>query len=209
MRKNKTSGALPEAEWAFHKVPQCELRYCAEWELSRLCGRKQQPWLKLTDAAKQRFVFQEQGSFQEVPIDIGHSLKRCLKKSAPAVQVITFIVDFRENESALLEIFRFWFKSSPHRKKCQKKSATLNGRWRSLLAKIVVLRATEAGFSRAAAKEKTLALWKKWQLNDATSGILSAPHWSRALREAKALRKPLPARNPMIIGNPPYGLQAS
>jgi len=51
---------LPESEWAFHKVAKDQLRYCAMWELARLCGNKQKPWRDLPDEAKARFILREQ-----------------------------------------------------------------------------------------------------------------------------------------------------
>lgn len=203
--KNKTSIEFPEDEWAFHKVPKKELRYCAQWELARLCGKEQKPWRKLTDTAKRRFTFRDQASLHEVDAALGRFLEQWLKRKVPAVKVITLLVDFREDSYVLLELFKHWLESSPHRKRFRMNSPS---RWHSLLARIVVVRATEAGLSREEAKAKTADLWKNWKLDNATEGILSAPHWSRALREARTLRKLLRANNGgfnFLICDPPYG----
>src|SRR2546426_115316 len=128
---------FPDSEWAFHKVPKHELRLCAKWELARLCGQKQKPWLKLTDKTKVRFT-REQSSLQEIPAKVGNWLNGWLKKETRAVKTITFLIDFQEHDGALIEMFRYWLKSSK-RKEWQQQHA----RWRSLLVKSVVLRATE------------------------------------------------------------------
>jgi hypothetical protein len=59
---------FPESEWAFHKVKKRDdLRYCAMWELARLRGDKQKPWLDLTPEAQARFILREQYSLLEIP----------------------------------------------------------------------------------------------------------------------------------------------
>ena len=201
-KKDGPSATFSEYEWAFHKVKKNELRYCAQWELARLCGKKEKPWLKLTKAAKRRFIYSDQGSLKELDAAAGEVLRPWLKISLPAVKMITLVVDFREDQSVLLKLFENWLESSPYRKRFQRDSAN---RWRSLLSKIVILRAAEAGLSRKAAIQKTAELWRQWKLNGATEGILSAPHWSRALREAKALRRPLQSdKGHLLIGDPPF-----
>lgn len=204
---------LPENEWAFHKVPKVELRYCAKWELTRLCGKKQKPWLQLTDKAKARVILQEHTSLQEIPASVGHvlvtsTLRHFFGKEYSALKVVTYLVDFRESESRLLETFRRWLKSSPHRKKWQRQPKPPSDRGRNLLMKIVILRATDAGLTREAAISHTSELWEKWNLKHATTGILSAPHWSRALRLAKKMREKPPIepvdKASFVKVDPPY-----
>jgi hypothetical protein len=181
---------------------------CAEWELARLCGKKQKPWLKLTEGDKKplRRLIVRQGGLQELPMDYACSLPvlGLIKRNRPGLELVVLVVDFAESEAALVASFRHWLRSSPSRKEWRKNAATLNARWRSLLAKVVVLRATEANLKRKAAIEKTAELWRHWQWDHAAAGLLSASHWSRALREAKALRKSLASLPSMMIGDPPY-----
>ena len=201
---------LPEAEWAFHRVPKDKIRYCAMWELGRLWGSKQKPWLTLTLKERERFVLQEQGSsLQEIPASSGPGAEDFARRVAQSVgekdsslKKVTFLVNFREREGILRELFRLWLKYSPQRQKWRKGAKPPRDRWRSLLAKIVILRATEAGLTRESAIRKTAELWKKWkwgQKEAKTGGILSAPHWSRAKRQAMALRERAP-----VICDPPY-----
>ncbi len=206
-QKHKAPGPLPEAEWAFHKVPKRELRFCAEWELARLCGKKQPPWLKLTESAKQRVkrLVLTQGAVQELPLEFAIYLQASLKEHAPGVETVALLIDFTESEGAVLDAFRYWLRSRLARKKKRTAATAVNARWRSLLAKIVVLRAVEAGFTRVAAQNKTAELWKQWRFDTATEGFLSPPHWSRALREAKTLRTSLATQPSLAIGDPPYG----
>jgi hypothetical protein len=162
---------LRESDWAFHKVPREKLRYCAMWELGRLWGNKQKSWFDLTPKAKERFVIQDRGSgLQEIPANVAPLMvgpfARCLGHSFgedySALKPITFLVNFREREGKLRELLKLWLKSSPQRKKWQKKTKPPKDRWRSLLAKIVVLRATEAGLTREAAIQKTSVTSRNW-----------------------------------------------
>jgi hypothetical protein len=218
-QQRKAPKPFPEAEWAFHKVLKNELRLCAEWELARLCGRRQKPWLNLKEAEKKRLrrLTARQGGFRELPMEFAHSWVRghaehSGQHSRPdlaeilhqGLEVIAFLVDFTETEDTLVHGFRAWLRSSPSRRQWRETAATLNTRWRSLLAKIVVLRATEANLTRSVAIEKTSELWRHWQIDKASAGFLSPPHWSRALRQAKALRKALSPGFSMVVGNPPF-----
>lgn len=204
--KGQAAASFPEAEWAFHKVPQGELRLCAEWELARVGGKQQKPWLQVTGAEKERLRLQllRYGALQELPLEFGGRLPKSLGGPKGGIYVTAFVVDVTETEGTLVENFRHWLRTSPNRKKWRKKAPNLNPRWRSLLAKIVVLRANEAGLTREAAIERTAELWKKWTFDQATEGFLSPPHWSRALREAKALRRSLRTSPQVIMGDPPY-----
>jgi hypothetical protein len=180
---------FPECEWAFHKIRrQSELRYCAMWELARLQGAEQKPWLELTDDAKAEFISAEHCELLEIPDTIGH----VLPDPDSALKVITFLVDFGRSEVKLLEAFRRWLRSSPHRKHWRKNPKPPKERWRSLLAKIVILRATEVGLTRKAAIKTTSDLWVAWTTKGVEDGLTSAPHWSRALAEAEALRERKP-----------------
>jgi len=182
--KKTVPAALPESEWAFHKVRKSEIPYCARWELARLRGSKQKPWLELSEDAKAEFISADKWGLLEAPANldfVGDATDSALK-------VITFLVDFRESEAKLVEGFQRWLRSSPHRKRWRKNLKPPKERWRSQLATIVVFRVTEAGFTRKTAQAKTSDLWKVWQLKQMT-----APHWSRALRKAKALREKKPS----------------
>ncbi len=218
-QRRKAPKPFPEAEWAFHRLHKKELRLCAEWELARLCGRKQKPWLKLTVATKKRLkrLTSRQGGLQELPMEFAHTwvhghADHSGQHSHPdlagmplqGLEVIAFLVDFTETEDTLVHGFRAWLRSSPSRRKWRETAATLNTRWRSLLARIVVLRATEANLTRSAAIEKTSELWRHWQIDKARAGLLSPSHWSRALRQAKALRKAFKSQPSLAFGNPPY-----
>jgi hypothetical protein len=177
-------------EWAFHKLKRGEeLRYCALWELARLRGSKQKPWLKLSERAKEKFMVSEQDSLQEIPATVGPALSAFFGKKPSPLKTITFLVDLSEGEGKLCDAFLRWLRSSPQRKRWRMKPKATKDRWRSLLSKIVILRATEAGLKWPAAKEATADLWKKWKLDLASQGLLSQSHWDRALNEAKALRR--------------------
>lgn len=185
--------ALPFSEWAFHKLRRkSELPYCALWELARLQGVKQKPWLELPEDAKAEFISAEHWGLLEIPDKVGY----IDGDPASTTKAITFLVDFGESINNLLEAFRRWLRSSPHRKGRQKRRQKISKlpqkKWRSLLARIVILRATEARMTRAAAIKHTSDLWAAWTTKGVEAGLTSAPHWSRALSEAKALRKEEP-----------------
>jgi hypothetical protein len=205
-KKQRAPTILLEAEWAFHKVPQKELRCCAEWELARLCGKQQEPWLKLTKAKKERLlrIITTQTGLHEVPSAFIPLFKEEIpNKYTPGMELITLLVDFSESDASLVKSFRNWLRSSKTRKKWRKKSGVRNTRWRGLLAKIVVLRTHEAGLTRKAAQEETAELWRHWQLDKASAGFLSPEHWSRALSEAKALRVLWVSQTFVALGDPP------
>ena len=191
----KWASRLPENEWAFHKVPDSELRNCAAWELSRLAGAKGRPWLDLSQEEKRLNNAENVSTFQQVPPWYGDFLKNFLLKVPQMeqplpVEVVSFVLDYREAEPALIKSFRNWLRNSENRKKWYV-AASLpphRPRSRAILAGIVVFRAANAGLSRAQAIKVTGPLWKAWKLDLSEAGILSAPHWSRALARIKTLR---------------------
>jgi hypothetical protein len=197
-RKQETAPTgLHETEWAFHTLKRKdELPYCALWELARLRGSKQKPWLKLAKKAKAQFIASEQQVLQEIPPTVGPVLTHSLLghwfgKEHAEKKAITFLVDVSAGKGKLIEAFTHWLDSTPYRRKWRKKPKPTKARWRSLLSKIVVLRTHEAGLTWSDAINATAELWKAWKLADATQGLLSQPHWNRALCEAKALREPI------------------
>src|SRR5712664_2064728 len=104
--------SFSESEWAFHKVPNRELAHCARWELARLSGKKQKPWMNLSDEEKAKIPLRAQGSLQEIPASVGYWLNGFLKREYPALRPITFLIDFQEDEPALIELFKYWLKAS-------------------------------------------------------------------------------------------------
>ena len=194
---------LPESEWAFHKVKESELRLCAVWELARLQGAKRKPWLDLTEEEKAKFASaSEWGLFdaQDAVANPALNLPLTLcEQDESILQPVTFYINPRASDAVLLKDFRRWLRTSPQRMRRLKRPKPTKNRWRSLLARIVILRAADAGLTRNAAIERTSALWSAWTTKGVQEGLTSAPHWSRALGQAKALRKRRPDKSHLDV----------
>jgi hypothetical protein len=164
--------------------------------------------LDLTPEERKRFVVEVAGSsLQEIPasvspgvIAIAHRHRGFLGQDYQALKVITFLVDFKQREGTLRELFRLWLKKSPHREKWRENAKPPTDRWKTILGDIVILRATEAGMTREVAKEELSPLWKKWRYYSFTEGKLSRPHWRRSLVRAKALRE----EPQIVVADPPW-----
>lgn len=136
-RRKPAPVKLKQCEWAFHKLKRKEeLRYCALWELARLRGSKQKPWLILANRAKEKFMVSEQDFLQEIPATVGPVLKASLLAhlfgaELSAKKPITFLVDFSRGEGQLCDAFKRWLKSSPLRRKWKRKPKATPERWRS------------------------------------------------------------------------------
>jgi len=172
---------LPEVEWAFHLVPGDQLKYCALWEIERHCGGNLQPWLALTEDQRRRNILSVKGdSFREVlpsaPVELGDLFTE--------KEVVRFLIDLHEKRNVLVRQFERWLDSRRTNTERHKPRPPAC-HWKSFLADLVIYRATAAGLQRKPAQDATAPLWKAWKLDNATSGILSAPHWSRALKRAK------------------------
>jgi hypothetical protein len=183
---------LPRDEWAFHVVPQAELGPCALWELERHRGKEQKPWLALSTKEKARRFFNRASFFQEVSYEVGHYMTEWIRKESGQkdipIKIVSFLIDSRADKGHLLKHFRFWldaFTESSTAKATRRALVPPKVHWRSVLTHLVIYRTTEAGLTRKTALRETAELWKAWKLDQATSGITSASHWSRARTKAK------------------------
>ncbi len=130
--KHETPIIFPEAEWAFYKVPPRELRCCAWWELNRLGGRKRKPWLKLSEAAKQRLLRLAGGQRYFLEAALRESFRYWRKSSDHEAQRINTTIRSNATLRRLLVslVVMRAYEAGLTRKEAREKTAVLGQQWK-------------------------------------------------------------------------------
>jgi len=203
------SEKLPWQEWSFHLVEPKQLAECARWELFRHWGMDARPWLALSDEEQVEASETVWNPLEEKPPEVAQLFAHWLRNLRPECEplpfrAVTFLIDLGADNSELIDAFKNWLDSQPRQARhwvrgrpsfvyeegtSPKKFAKPLELGRSLLTSLVIYRTKmNAGLTRAVAIKATIDLWKAWELDNASTGILSPPYWSRALKRAKLLK---------------------